>query len=72
MAKESTLEQKIGQSRSSVVTKTSDGKFLCPECGKTFEQIDVANEHLHKEHWEHLKTAHKEVHGKDINKQHNE
>jgi hypothetical protein len=46
------------------------GDFMCPECSKTFDNTERAEEHLHSEHFEHLRIMHGELHDKDKNQQH--
>ncbi|MGE5187919.1 MAG: Hsp20/alpha crystallin family protein [Betaproteobacteria bacterium] len=63
-------EPKHMQGHSTVVRKQKDGRFMCPECGKTFEKKETAETHLHNEHLEHLRTVHHETHGRDTDKKH--
>jgi hypothetical protein len=55
--------------RTSVIQR-KEGDYMCPECSKTFDNKDRAEEHLHSEHFEHLRTVHGEFHSKDTNQQH--
>lgn len=63
-------EPKHKQGHSIVVSKQKNGDFMCPECGKTFEEKEPAETHLHSEHLEHLRTVHHETHGRDTDKKH--
>jgi hypothetical protein len=43
---------------------------MCPECGRTFEVKDAAEQHLHLMHIKHLKAEHGEFHGEDVGTYH--
>lgn len=64
------MEPKHVQGHRTTVTRTKEGEYMCPECGQTFDNKDRAEEHLHSQHEEHLRTVHGELHGKDANQQH--
>jgi len=55
--------------RTSVIQR-KEGDYMCPECSKTFDNKDRAEEHLHSEHFEHLRLVHEEFHSQDKNRQH--
>ncbi len=44
--------------------------YLCPECGKPFENVSATESHLHDTYELHLKAwhgkLHDEAHGKDL------
>ncbi|HLN46068.1 MAG TPA: hypothetical protein VK209_10215 [Candidatus Sulfotelmatobacter sp.] len=65
-------EPKHVQGHRTTVTRVKEGEYMCPECGQTFDNKDRAEEHLHSQHGEHLRTVHRELHGKDTNQQHKE
>ena len=52
------------------VTQVSEHEFMCPECGKTFDIKDAAEKHLHSVHVKHLRAAHGEFHGEDVDSIH--
>lgn len=65
-------EPKHIEGHSTSVSQNQQGQFLCPECGKTFASKDLAEKHLHQEHWQHLRAVHGEYHSTDHNLQHYE
>lgn len=66
----STSEPKHTQGHSTNITDTKENEYMCPECGKTFDTKEVAEQHLHSRHTEHLRLMHGEYHAKDISDQH--
>jgi len=52
--------------RTSIIQR-KEGDYMCPECSKTFNNRDRAEEHLHSEHFEHLRLVHEEFHSQDKN-----
>lgn len=63
-------EPKHTEGHSTQITQTSNREFMCPECGRTFEVKDAAEQHLHLMHLKHLKAEHGEFHGEDVGKYH--
>lgn len=62
---EASREPKHTPGHGTNVARTKENEFMCPECGKTFDNTGMAERHLHSEHWEHLRTVHGEFHSKD-------
>jgi hypothetical protein len=63
-------EPKHTEGHSTEITQTPNREFMCPECDRTFEGKDVAEQHLHSAHMKHLKAEHSEFHGEDVGTYH--
>ncbi len=63
-------EPKHVEGHSTEITQTQNREFMCPECGRTFEVKDAAEQHLHSMHLKHLKAEHSEFHGEDVSTYH--
>jgi hypothetical protein len=60
-------EENAGEPRhtdghSTAIMEVKEKQFMCPECGKTFENLVEADKHLYSSHWEHLRMVHEEFH----------
>ncbi len=53
-------EPKHTAGHSTAVAQEREGEFMCPECGKTFNDKENAEKHLHETHAEHLRAVHGE------------
>lgn len=45
---------------STAVIQQESGEFMCPECGRIFNDKDAADKHLRSVHAEHLRIMHGE------------
>ena len=60
-------EPKHTEGHSTKITPINDKEFMCPECGRTFDLKEAAEQHLHTVHLKHLRAVHGEFHGEDVN-----
>ncbi len=63
-------EPKHTEGHSTAIIHGKEHEYMCPECGKSFDIQEAAEKHLHLVHMKHLRTAHKEFHGKDVDTMH--